>query len=56
MANMTKQGDYKYLGELFEKLRSEDGISIGRLAKAIHIGTTKYELLKKGALSTSASL
>ncbi len=53
---MSKQGEYKYLGDLFEKLRSEDDISIGRLAKAIHIGTTKYELLKKGALYTSVSL
>lgn len=52
---MNKQGEYKYLGKLFEKLRVEEGISIGRLAKEIHIGTTMYETLKKGALSPSVS-
>lgn len=52
---MEENKVYKFLGDLFEKLRNEEGISICQLAQAAHIGTSKYEELKKGALSASAS-
>lgn len=49
---MEEQKMYKFLGELFEKLRKEEDVSIKQLVNEIHIGNSKYEnFIKKGLKS-----